>query len=89
MTPLAIEKATRLLGPPAGVDSADCGNLMIRDVPCALGNNMWSAWEPTAAELEILNTGGKVYLAIAGTQHPPVVVVAGHILLPEDAVSSS
>jgi len=84
MRPLAISKATRHLGPPAGVDREDCGNLMIRDLPSPLGNNMWSAWEPSAEELQILNTGGRVYLAIAGSAHPPVIVTAGHKLLPQD-----
>jgi hypothetical protein len=37
---------------------------------------MTSCWEPTPAELEALNNGGKVYLRIVGTGHPPVMVYA-------------
>lgn len=40
-------------------------------MPC-----MTSCWEPTPAELEALKNGGKVYLRIVGTGHPPVMVYA-------------
>lgn len=40
-------------------------------MPC-----MTSAWEPTPAELAALNAGGKVYLRVVGTEHPPVMVYA-------------
>jgi hypothetical protein len=89
MVPLAIEKATRRLGPPEGVDSSDCGNLMIRDAGGNLGNTMWSAWEPTAAELAVLNSGGKIYLGIVGLQHPPIILAAGHMLFQDDAADQT
>ena len=37
---------------------------------------MTSCWEPTPAELAALVAGGKVYLRIIGTGHPPVMVYA-------------
>jgi hypothetical protein len=74
-----IEGCTRVLGAPPGwtpETSGPCLGLPIRDgvngdVPC-----MESAWEPTPAELAALNNGGKVYLRILGTGHPPVMVYA-------------
>jgi hypothetical protein len=37
---------------------------------------MVSCWEPTPAELAVLNNGGKVYLRIVGQGHPPVMIYA-------------
>jgi hypothetical protein len=74
-----IEGCTRALGAPPDwtpCTSGSCCGLPIRDemngdVPC-----MVSAWEPTPAELEALNNGGKVYLRVVGHGHPPVMVYA-------------
>jgi len=38
------------------------------------GNIMSSIWEPTPAELAILNQGGFVRLSIVGVLHPPVLL---------------
>lgn len=35
---------------------------------------MVSCWEPTPDELAQLNAGGKIYLTVMGTQHPPVLL---------------
>ncbi len=79
MIPARISGCTRALGAPPGWTpdtSGDCCGLPIRDemngdMPC-----MTSAWEPTPAELAALNAGGKVYLRVVGTGHPPVMVYA-------------
>lgn len=71
--------ATRMLGAPEGwtpETSGPCVGLPIRDemsgdVPC-----MVSCWEPTPADLAALAAGGKVYLRVVGTQHPPVAIWA-------------
>jgi hypothetical protein len=79
MIPARISGCTRALGAPVGwtpETSGPCSGLPIRDeaeggVPC-----MTSAWEPTPAELAALNAGGKVYLRVRGTGHPPVSLYA-------------
>jgi hypothetical protein len=35
---------------------------------------MATLWEPTPAELEQLNAGGRVELLVAGRNHPPVLL---------------
>ena len=69
-----IAGATRRLGAPIGWDDerdGRCHALSIRDVAGACE----SAWEPTPAELDILNAGGSVILRVAGGQ-PPVLLYA-------------
>jgi hypothetical protein len=39
-------------------------------------NAMTTAWEPTPQELKHLIAGGKVYLRVLGTGHPPVALWA-------------
>ena len=89
MIALAIHGATRRLGAPKGVGSDDCSQLAIRDIPSPLGNQMWSAWELTPSELELLNAGARIYLIITGAHHPMVCLAVGtHIdgdPLPEEA----
>lgn len=79
MIPLVIEHATRRLGPPPGVSGDDCSHLSIRDIrdEATGANFMWSAWEPTPAELALLNAGAKVYLRIGGVSHPMVGLAVG------------
>lgn len=77
MIALAIESATRRLGPPPGVSNDDCSHLAIRDIAGPHGNQMWSAWEPTPSELDLLNAGAKIYLIITGVQHPMVCLAVG------------
>jgi hypothetical protein len=80
MIPVRVSGCTRVLGAPPGwtpESSGDCCGLAIRDeasgdMPC-----MVSAWEPTPAELAALNAGGRVFLRVVGTGHPPVMVYAG------------
>lgn len=66
-------------------DQPEYARLPIRDEPCdvAVGdaviaqvNAMVSAWEPTPQEVKALVAGGKVYLRVVGTQHPPVAIWA-------------
>ncbi len=70
-----IEGFTRELGKSQGYRG-----LPLRDetvVDAATGqvcNAMTTAWEPTPQELAMLNAGGKVYLQVLGTQHPPVLL---------------
>jgi hypothetical protein len=37
---------------------------------------MESVWEPTPAELYVLNNGGKIVLCLVGVSHPPVRLYA-------------
>ena len=77
MIPVRIEHATRYLGPPSGVGKEDCSSLAIRDIPGAFGNQMWSKWEPTPQEIELLQQGAKIYLIITGVVHPMVCLAVG------------
>ncbi len=78
MINLVIEHATRRLGPPAGIDGKDCSRLSIRDiVHPVFGNQMWSAWEATPKEIELLKSGAKLYLIITGNVHPVVCLAVG------------
>ena len=80
MIPARVEGCTRALGAPPGwtpETSGDCGCLRIRDEMNGDLPVMVSAWEPTPAELAVLNAGGKVYLSVVGTGHPPVWIWAG------------
>lgn len=91
MIPLAIEGATRRFGPPPGVSNDDCAHLAIRDIPSPFGNQMWSAWEVTPKELDLLAAGAKLYLIVTGISHPMVSLAVGtHIEgdpLPEGSVA--
>ncbi len=78
MLPLRISNATRVLA------QARPGYhvLAIRDAPVDVAieggvqqaNGMTSLWEPTPAELKMLNAGGSIQLTILGTVHPPVLM---------------
>lgn len=79
MIPARISGCTRALGAPVGwtpETSGPCCGLPIRDEVNGDMPYMTSAWEPTPAELVALNNGGKVYLRVVGTGHPPVSVYA-------------
>lgn len=79
MIPVRVEGCTRALGAPVGWNpetSGICGVLPIRDEMSGAMPAMVSAWEPTPAELAVLNAGGKVYLRVVGQAHPPVWVYA-------------
>ena len=71
MLPLRISNATRIMAETQDEYHA----LAIRDevfedgTPC-----MTSVWEPTPAELAMLNAGGAVVLRILGRQFPPVTL---------------
>ena len=77
MIPVRIEGATRVLGAPQGVGSEDCSQLAIRDLPSKFGNQMWSKWEPTPHDLQLLNAGCKLYLVLHGVTHPMVCIAIG------------
>lgn len=77
MIPRRIHGATRYLGAPRGWEpdkDGDCSHLAILDVESDYGPRMISAWEPTPAELEALQSGAPVYLQIVGRAHPPVMM---------------
>lgn len=72
MIPRRITGANVKFAPPEGWDEArdgKCVNLMAR----VEGQSVSTAWEPTPAELAILNAGGAIVLKIAGGQ-PPVAL---------------
>lgn len=77
MTPRRIEGATRYLGAPKGWEpesDGTCSHLAIQDQQYGEGNMMVSSWEPTPAEIELLQTGAPVRLAVYGVDHPPVFI---------------
>lgn len=67
MIPLRIFGATRVLGRSQGYVGLPVLDAELEGTPV-----MFTAWEPTPEELDLLNNGGHVRLAILGTQHPPV-----------------
>lgn len=70
MLPLRIANATRILAETQDEYHA----LAIRDEDILGVNSMTSVWEPTPAELRMLNEGGAVRLTILGEIHPPVML---------------
>ena len=65
-----IDGRTRTLGRAQGYLA-----LHVRDEEITgVGSSMVSSWEPTPAELALLNAGGHVYIRILGTLHPPIGV---------------
>lgn len=90
MIPKRHPDTTRYLGAPAGWEPSrhgSCGHLSIADVQHVAGNIMLSRWEPTAAELAVLNAGGSIELGVIGTIHPPVSI--GVIDPPRDEIAQS
>jgi hypothetical protein len=73
-----IEGATRILGRSQGYLG-----LPLRDelINCSVDGpgtpSMVTAWEPTPAELALLNAGAPVLLRVLGTGHPPVMLTVG------------
>ena len=79
MIPARISGCTRALAAPADWTpdtNGPCAGLLIRDEIEEGLPIMTSCWEPTPAELQALNNGGKVYLKIVGAGHPPVMIYA-------------
>lgn len=73
MIPLRHELATlRFKAPP--------GQPEVRDLHVAqIDGCCVSRWEPTPAELAVLNAGGSVELWVQGGQPPVALVVAPHV----------
>jgi len=73
-----IEGFTRRFGPPVDISEDDCSVLHIRDIAHPVfGNQMWSKWEPTPKEIELLKEGAGIYLIITGVVHPVVCMAIG------------
>lgn len=83
MKPVTLLNETRKPGAPVDWDDSlgPCDALSINDSawgdPEATHNIMTSAWQPSKEELEILNSGGHVFLGIHGVTHPVVHLYAG------------
>lgn len=81
MIALRIEGANCWLGAPKGwrpESDGDCHHLAVRAVEEGTLLICESAWEPTPAELAILNAGGHVVLRVAGGQPPVALYAASH-----------
>lgn len=79
MIPVRHPHTTRDLGAPSNWPTeaaGPCGTLPIADTIGDAGPVMESIWEPTPAELAVLNAGGFVVLGISGTAHPVVFLTA-------------
>lgn len=70
MLPLRVANATRVLAESQDEYFA----LAILDEEIDGVNHMTSVWEPTPAELAMLQHGGAVRLTILGRAHPPVML---------------
>ena len=74
MIPMRIKNATAYMGAPKGWQpeaDGDCVHLAVRQIE----NVFESAWEPTPAELTMLNAGGSVVLRVVGGQPPVMLIV--------------
>lgn len=59
-----------ILGKPQGMTDEQCGSLPIfRDIE---HNQMISCFELTQDEIEEIQKTGRIYLGVAGMNHPPV-----------------
>ncbi len=76
---IRIQGATRQLGPPSSLEGVPISGLAIRDGEHLGLPIMESAWELLPVELERLARGAKVYLCVAGAEHPPVALYVGEI----------
>lgn len=77
MDPVQIPRATHVLGKPVDWPAEKpCGGLPIRATTQGGMPVLLSRWQPTAAELRMLNAGGSVELAVYDSSHPPVSIVA-------------
>lgn len=68
MIPMRIANATHHMGAPKGWKPEADGNCCHLAVRVVDGNVYESAWEPTPAELAMLNAGGSILLRIVGGQ---------------------
>lgn len=79
---LKIEGETHQFGEPRNwseqTDGVPCGTLSVRAETGAGGLGvLTSKWKPSAADLEILNNGGSIYLGIYSNSHPVVHMYVG------------
>lgn len=74
MIAVRIEGCTAVLGAPKDWDSSkgQCVGLPVRQELTEQGPQYRSRWQPTQAELELLNQGGAIELVVCGNGHPPV-----------------
>jgi len=64
-----------VLGAPPGMPIEECNALPITRITYACGTPaVASYWQPTPAELALLNEGHTVRLAVLGTTHPPLML---------------
>jgi hypothetical protein len=78
MNSVFIAGATRILGE----EQKEYEGLPVQDVRVEFGVGgqlmqapaIRSEWQPTTAELELLNSGGSVYLVVLGTSSPAVML---------------
>lgn len=83
-----IAGATRVLGKSQGY-----GGLSVHDaiVHCDVNGPtpvMFTAWEPTPAEIDRITAGANIQVMILGTEHPPIDVRVGFPVVGEKRVSA-
>jgi len=72
-----IEGATRVLGKRQGYLGLPVRDEVIVDKATGIETaSITTAWEPTPLELSHLVAGGKIYLQILSSEHPPVMMWA-------------
>lgn len=72
MIPLRHQRATVVMKAPPGAPDVRDLHVAVIDGCCV------SRWEPTPAELEVLNAGGSVELWVMGRQPPVMLCVQPH-----------
>lgn len=77
MLVLRIEGTTRTLGKQQGYMGLPVRDQIMQDGAGQQFPVMVSAWQPTPAELALLNAGASIHLGIVGAAHPPVLLTVG------------
>jgi len=79
-----IEGCTRVLGKSQGYLGLPLRDVVINCTVNGEGSPaMETAWFPTPAEIDAINSGAPVILRVLGTSHPPVMLSTGNA--PDDA----
>ena len=74
MIPKRISGSTHYMGAPLGWEPEKDGNCI--HLAVRVEDDIWqSAWEPSPAELAMLNAGGSIVLSIVGGQPPVMLTV--------------
>jgi hypothetical protein len=81
MKPIQHPSNNDVLGAPKGMSAEECSSLFITRVkyaPPSLSipavNAVISFWQPSLAQLELLNAGKPIFISVLGTTHPSLSI---------------